>query len=164
MAGLKYDGGKPRIDLVTPEFVEGVAKVLTFGAEKYAAWNWAEGIDFSRLYASAQRHLGAWKKGQDFDEESGLSHLYHAACCLMFISTQQEWGMRERDDRFIPANTLDDLLEEVIAASHPQPSRMDIIGQNGNDGDHYYQPQGGIVQGEWSPDHKGVTFKVKGIT
>ena len=42
MAGTKFDECKPRMGLVAPEFVEGVARVLTFGADKYGAYNWAE--------------------------------------------------------------------------------------------------------------------------
>lgn len=35
-AGLKYDSGKPRLDLVPPEAVMALGYVLTYGAEKYA--------------------------------------------------------------------------------------------------------------------------------
>lgn len=99
--GLKYDQGKPRMDLVRPEFVEGVAHVLTFGSQKYAPWNWAKGIPYSKIIASLERHLAEFKKGEDIDPESGLSHLYHAGCNLMFLSCFQEWEMKELDDRFI---------------------------------------------------------------
>ena len=132
MSGMKFDQAKPKMDLVTPEFIEGVAKVLTFGAEKYDAWNWAKGIQFSRVYAAAQRHLNEWKKGNDFDEETGLSHLYHAACCLMFLSFYQEWGMEELDDRYKPEK-----LTGICPPSTPNYGRIDIIAQNGNDGEHY---------------------------
>lgn len=98
--GLKFDTGKARLDLVRPEFVEGVAHVLGFGAEKYAAWNWADGIVYSRLIAAQERHMNAFKRGIDLDEETGLPHLYHAACCLMFLSCYEEWGMDELDDRY----------------------------------------------------------------
>ena len=99
--GLKYDQGKPRMDLVRPEFVEGVASVLGFGAQKYAAWNWAEGINYSRLIASAERHVNAFKRGENIDPESGLSHLYHASCCLMFLACFEQWGDKpELDDRY----------------------------------------------------------------
>ena len=33
--GMKFDNGKNRLDLVEPEFIENVGKVLTFGADKY---------------------------------------------------------------------------------------------------------------------------------
>lgn len=101
MSGSKFDGGKPRMGLVHPDFIEGVAEVLTFGAKKYAAWNWAQGIEFDRLYDAAQRHLNAWNKGEDLDPESGKSHLMHAACELMFLHCFQKWGRLDLDNRYI---------------------------------------------------------------
>lgn len=97
--GTKHDQDKPRIELVDPEFIEGVAEVLTFGARKYAAHNWRSGIDASRLIGAAYRHLGAFNKGEDLDSESGLSHILHAACCLQFL----HWTLThkpEHDDRY----------------------------------------------------------------
>ena len=99
-SGLKYDTDKPPMSLIRPEFTEGIASVLAFGAEKYSPWNWAEGIEYSRILSALERHMNAFKKGQDFDDETGLSHLYHAGCCLMFLSCYQEWNMDELDDRY----------------------------------------------------------------
>ena len=33
--GVKHDIGKPRYELIAPEFLHGLAEILTFGAEKY---------------------------------------------------------------------------------------------------------------------------------
>ena len=100
MSAQKFDQGKPPLALVRPEFTEGIASVLGFGAEKYAAWNWAGGISYSRLISALERHVNAFKKGEDYDPESGLCHLYHAGCCLMFLSCFHEWNREELDDRF----------------------------------------------------------------
>jgi hypothetical protein len=84
----KSDANKRRIDLVEPEIIEGIADVLTFGAEKYGANNWKKGNDAEnrdRIYAALMRHLLAYRKGEHFDEESKLPHLYHAACNIMFL-------------------------------------------------------------------------------
>ncbi len=43
-AGTKFDGGKPRMDLLDPLWLAEVARVLGFGAQKYAAHNWRGGI------------------------------------------------------------------------------------------------------------------------
>ena len=99
MNGLKYDSQKPRMDLLDPSFLEGVASVLSFGAQKYDAHNWRKGIEVSRLIAAAYRHIGTYNKGIDLDDESGLNHLYHAACCLMFASWIAE-NRPEFDDRY----------------------------------------------------------------
>ena len=85
-AGRKDDQEKNRLDLIEPEFIEGVGKVLTFGADKYEPNNWQKVEDAEdRYYAAALRHLIAWRKGEKTDTESGLSHLYHAACNIMFL-------------------------------------------------------------------------------
>jgi hypothetical protein len=97
--GLKYDHEKPRMDLLDADFLEGVADVLTFGANKYDAHNWRGGIAYSRLLAASYRHLGAINRGEDIDQESGLPHVYHLSCCSMFLS----WMMKykpELDDRW----------------------------------------------------------------
>ena len=85
-AGRKDDQDKNRLDLIEPEFIEGVGKVLTFGAAKYEPNNWQKVEDAEdRYYAAALRHLLAWRKGETIDEESGLSHLAHAATNMMFL-------------------------------------------------------------------------------
>lgn len=83
--GRKHDGGKPRMDLLDRHALEQIAHVLGFGAEKYAAHNWREGIQFSRLTAAALRHLHAFNDGEDIDPESGRPHLAHLGCCVMFL-------------------------------------------------------------------------------
>ena len=84
--GIKNDQEKTRLDLIEPEFIEGVGEVLTFGANKYTANSWQDVEDAeNRYYAAALRHLMAYRKGETTDEESGLSHLKHAACNLMLL-------------------------------------------------------------------------------
>ena len=86
IAGQKDDKEKNRLDLIEPEFIEGVGKVLTFGANKYEPNNWQKVEDAEdRYYAAALRHLIAWRKGEKTDPESGLSHLDHVACNIMFL-------------------------------------------------------------------------------
>ena len=98
-AGVKYDQDKPPISLVDPEFIEGLALVLGFGANKYSPNNWRGGIQFSRLISAAYRHLGAINKGEDIDPESGLPHSYHLACCNMFLASMMK-HRPDMDDRY----------------------------------------------------------------
>lgn len=85
-AGQKDDKEKNRLDLIEPEFIEGVGKVLTFGANKYEPNNWQKVEDaVDRYYAAALRHLIAWRKGEKTDPESSISHLDHVACNIMFL-------------------------------------------------------------------------------
>ena len=84
--GQKDDKEKNRLDLIEPEFIEGVGKVLTFGANKYEPNNWQKVEDAKdRYYAAALRHLIAWRRGEKTDPESGISHLDHVACNIMFL-------------------------------------------------------------------------------
>lgn len=95
----KFDGDKARIDLVDPDFLETVGKVLGFGMRKYAANNWRKGMDWSRVIAAAYRHLGAINRGEDIDPESGLPHTGHLACCVMFLDWYRD-NRKEFDDRY----------------------------------------------------------------
>lgn len=84
--GVKHDEHKNRLDLIEPEFIEGVGEVLTFGAEKYEPNSWQDVEDAeNRYYAALFRHLMAYRKGEKKDPESGLSHLKHIACNAMFL-------------------------------------------------------------------------------
>jgi len=96
---LKYDGEKPRMDLVPAGAVIETAKVFTFGAKKYAAHNWRKGFDYSRLIASLERHIAAFKECEDTDPESGLMHMAHASCCVMMLIEHQLKGYGT-DDRY----------------------------------------------------------------
>lgn len=100
-AGVKFDGEKPRMDLLDPLALEGLAKVLTFGAQKYAAHNWRKGIANTRLIAAMLRHLFAIMRGEDLDPESGLPHIDHVGCCWMFLSNNMK-VRPEMDDRWRP--------------------------------------------------------------
>jgi hypothetical protein len=82
--GAKHDGEKPPMSLLDRKALEEVAKVLGFGAKKYAAHNWRGGISQDRLMSALLRHVHAFLDGEDNDPESGLPHLAHAGCCLMF--------------------------------------------------------------------------------
>lgn len=100
--GTKHDDNKVRLDLLPPESLEEIAKVLTFGARKYASFNWCKGISFSRLIGAALRHMFAWIRGEDADPESGLSHLAHLGCCVLFLLWMQK-HRPDLDDRFKPS-------------------------------------------------------------
>lgn len=102
---LKYDNNKPRMELLSSVALTEIARVLNYGASKYSkdgvdgAHNWRKGFAWSRLYGAALRHLLAHMDGQDKDEESNLSHLAHAACCLMFLLEHEAKGLGI-DDRY----------------------------------------------------------------
>ena len=84
-SATKHDAGKTEYCYLSPIAMEEICKVLTFGAKKYAPHNWTKGFKWTRVFSAAMRHLFAWLSGQDKDSETGLSHLAHAACCIMFL-------------------------------------------------------------------------------
>lgn len=91
---VKFDTHKPRMDLVRPEFTLALGQALGYGAGKYSEeigtipnYLKGDGFNYSRIIGSLERHIAQWKMGEDFDEESNLSHLAHAAVNLMFLYT-----------------------------------------------------------------------------
>lgn len=83
--GKKFDAGKAPLSLVDRFAIEQIGQVLAFGANKYGAHNWRGGINYSRLLDAALRHLYAFADGEDNDPESGLSHIAHAGCNIVFL-------------------------------------------------------------------------------
>jgi hypothetical protein len=105
-AGKKYDADKTCMDLLCPFAIEELAKVLTFGQQKYSAWNWCKGIKTSRLVAAVLRHIFAYMRGEDRDPETGLHHIAHAMCCCMFIIGMPHY-VSGQDDRVISPRPVD---------------------------------------------------------
>ena len=98
MSANKYDSEKVRVDLLPPFSLWSISEVFTYGAVKYAPWNWAKGIAYSRLYGGILRHLFAWYRGENKDPETGKSHLHHAGCGIMMLIEMEEYR-RDLDDR-----------------------------------------------------------------
>lgn len=89
--GNKYDTGKPLMGAVPPNAMLAVARVLTFGAEKYGRDNWRQVENAETRYLDAAlRHINAYQRGEVADLESGESHLACAVCSLMFMLELQE--------------------------------------------------------------------------
>ncbi len=84
---VKFDNGKTDWSLMPFEAVEEINKVLEFGKHKYSAWNWASngGFKYTRVLNATLRHLFAFMRGEDKDPESGLSHIAHAGCNILFL-------------------------------------------------------------------------------
>ncbi|WP_221885495.1 dATP/dGTP diphosphohydrolase domain-containing protein [Vreelandella populi] len=95
--GMKFDTEKPRFDLLLgdmPLALEAVARVLTFGAAKYADGNWQHVENAERRYmAAGTRHELALAKGEQHDAETGEHHLAHKLCCDLF---RLELALREK--------------------------------------------------------------------
>lgn len=85
LKGTKHDEDKERLDLIPAGIIFAMGRGFKHGAKKYGEDNWKLGIESKRIYAALQRHLWKWWNGSVVDEDSGLSHLDHAACCLAML-------------------------------------------------------------------------------
>jgi hypothetical protein len=82
VGGLKHDSDKPDLSLVSHELMVSLARVREFGSKKYERDNWRKGFKYNRSIAAALRHIFAFKDGEDYDKESGVTHIAHAIACL----------------------------------------------------------------------------------
>lgn len=89
---LRYNQGKLQWSLVDFDSLEGLVRVLEYGAAKYAPDNWKKGMPVTQVSESLMRHLFAFLRGEDVDPESGCRHISHVMCNTMFL----EYIMREK--------------------------------------------------------------------
>jgi uncharacterized HAD superfamily protein len=120
--GLRFDNNKVRMDLLPAGAIHELAKVLTFGARKYAPHNWMKGMAWSRVIGPLKRHLSAIERGEDYDPETGLLHAAHIMCNAAFL-TEYYKIFPQGDDR--PTHILqkprigidiDDVLADFLGA------------------------------------------------
>jgi len=95
--GAKLDAGKLRPATVFQMFsraLREVAKVGTYGIEKYSVGGWQEVPEGRTRYADAEmRHLLSIWGGEEHDKESGLLHEAHKAW-----NTLAQLELRLRED------------------------------------------------------------------
>jgi len=87
------DTGKGRPDLITPFAITRLSKWYELGSNKYGDRNWEKGMPFSRYIASLERHVIAFKKGDESED-----HLSAIAWNAFAIMHHQELGEIEWDD------------------------------------------------------------------
>lgn len=84
--GRKDDDGKRDYTLIPFAGLDVIAQVLEHGAKRYGAENWRAVDDAPARYLKAMaRHVFARLRGEINDPDSGLPHLAHAACCILFM-------------------------------------------------------------------------------
>ncbi len=81
------DGVKLPYELLPAKAIDEVVQVLDFGAKKYRPNGWRSlgKEDLQKLMGAALRHIFAYQRGELTDSETGIYHLAHATCDLMFI-------------------------------------------------------------------------------
>ena len=83
--GIKFDAEKDQWMLLPFDVLREVVRVLMLGAKKYSPDNWKYVKPKERYFDACIRHLTAWQSDEKLDKESGLSHIAHAICCLIFL-------------------------------------------------------------------------------
>jgi len=125
--GTKYDAGKPMVNLVIEGFPRAlleVAKVATFGAEKYEPGNWQYVQDgVNRYQHAAGRHQLKRCSGEVLDDESGL---YHEAHEIWSRLAAFELRLREQE------NIVDPFAEDAAAELDNPQSNVDQKQEHGN--------------------------------
>lgn len=134
--GLRFNTGKVRFDLLEPYAIEQLAMVFTRGANKYADHNWLKGMDWSKVLASLERHINAFKNGEDLDVDpnckecnegtckshTGLLHMAHAAWNCMALVSYYKYHP-ELDDRIkniIKPKRIGLDIDDVLASFLPK--------------------------------------------
>lgn len=140
----RYNKGKLRYDLIPHEALKLLAEVYTKGAHKYTVYeddegneirgsdlpleeclgykikeagdnNWRLGQNWSGSMASVERHIAAWKAGEDMDDDLGTYHLANAAWGLFSILTYYKI-YPHGDDRPLPRTPRIGLdVDDVLA-------------------------------------------------
>lgn len=90
---IKKDAGKIRPTLVPRQAIRAVAVIREFGTQKYGDPDSWKKVEPERYRDAAFRHfLSYLDDPRSVDEESGLEHLWHACCNLMFLIELENEG------------------------------------------------------------------------
>lgn len=83
---MKFDDGKLSYSLLDRAALAWTVAVFTYGSIKYDRFNWRKVENAEeRYYDAFFRHVEAWRGGEDYDPETTLPHLAHAACCALML-------------------------------------------------------------------------------
>lgn len=99
-SGTKFDGDKPRWELVPPE-ITALVDLFTRGAKKYGDRNWEKGMSWGRIFGALMRHAWLWMSGEEYDRETGAHHMVAAAwnAIVLYVYHKRKVGI---DDRNLP--------------------------------------------------------------
>lgn len=94
----EVEGKRANMALIPPQLLEILAEHYQSGADKYAPNNWLEGMDFSKIYNSMQRHAMAFWRGEEIDPETNSPHLAAVAWNALTLLWYTDHNP-EHDDR-----------------------------------------------------------------
>ena|ERR1700675_134411 len=96
--GTKFDGGKPRWELMPPE-IEALVSLYTAGAKKYGDRNWERGMSYGRVFGALMRHAWKWMAGEEIDPETNAHHMIAVAwgAIAIYVYTTRKVGIDDRN-------------------------------------------------------------------
>ena len=74
--------GKGHFHSIPPVAMRKLAKRFEDGASKYSINNWMKGIPLSHYENSLNRHILAWKEGDESEDHAGA--IIWNACCMVW--------------------------------------------------------------------------------
>ena len=83
---VTYDGTKIPFHELPLDALEGLCRVLAYGATKYESGNWRKANDPTRYLGALYRHLNEHLAGRVIDPESGLPHIEHAVTNMVILA------------------------------------------------------------------------------
>jgi hypothetical protein len=76
---------KSRWDLLPFSALELAAEVMARGCGIHRNNDGWKEVPIDSHFASLMRHISAWRRGDKYDNVTGLHHMSHAACRVLFI-------------------------------------------------------------------------------
>lgn len=102
-----------QVGALDPVSLIEVARVAGFGANKYAAFNFLKGYDWSLSFNAGMRHAMLFWAGEDRDEESGRYHAAQAAWHFLTLTSflMRGVGNDDRPPRLVADEPMPDLID-----------------------------------------------------
>lgn len=97
--GIKHDQGKVDYTHIPKQAMDAMGEALTYGAKKYSADNYREGLSVRRQVAAALRHIYQFLDEGNFDSDSGCRHIGSALASLAMAAYTVE-AQPNYDDRY----------------------------------------------------------------
>jgi len=97
--------------------------VREYGSRKYKNRDTWRLTNREEYIKAAERHLDAIKEGEEFAGDSGLPHIWHALCDIMFAIESEKIDMQEEENSKI--NKLD-VSKEMKKRQHQKELKRSL--------------------------------------
>lgn len=113
---------KTPLRVVPPILDIEVSGPLSQGAQKYGSYNWRDkDISLAMHLEAIERHLAAYKDGENRAPDSGFTHLAHAAATLAILMDAGACGTLIDDRCYGPAGSvLENLTLQYVGPIAPE--------------------------------------------